>query len=446
MGEINISGAAPSGRNSGSSRPVSKKTIHDWQSIMNKIDALSRNVANESRAMKGLTVEKSAENIAAQPEAANREEAESSLDHKPVALSRAKNPPVSLEGIPADKLNKTNTQDTGKSFEGKEFTAILDNENEMTSGKKYNLKNSDLQSENTFFWDGSYRSRKFNVDDLNWSILNRRNNKWNEKITFIDKTVNGVEVQNKNGEVIAKFEKGKFFVKDKEVSMEKFQRYTSRRGDTMTVNYNPVISKIEHKNSIAGIKIEKEKMTPPDLSEQLLEASRKAQELFYLQQNATTKRIPAEVISKIEDISARLNCKPEDLMAVINAESSFNPKARNKRSGATGLIQFMPRTARGLGTSTEELRNMSTLEQLDYVEKYLQSIKRSVFSKNHKLTGAELYALIYLPKNAAKEELAHKGTKYYSHNRGLDKDNDGIISKDDLAAVIRSKYINVEIV
>ena len=77
MGEINISGAAPSGRNSGSSRPVSKKTIHDWQSIMNKIDALSRNVANESRAMKGLTVEKSAENIAAQPEAANREEAES---------------------------------------------------------------------------------------------------------------------------------------------------------------------------------------------------------------------------------------------------------------------------------------------------------------------------------------------------------------------------------
>ena len=94
-------------------------------------------------------------------------------------------------------------------------------------------------------------------------------------------------------------------------------------------------------------------MTPPDLSEQLLEASRKAQELFYLQQNATTKRIPAEVISKIEDISARLNCKPEDLMAVINAESGFNPKARNKRSGATGLIQFMPRTARGLGTSTE---------------------------------------------------------------------------------------------
>ena len=446
MGELNISGATPSGGNNGSSKSISKKTIRDWQSIMNRIDALSRNIANERRAMKGLAVEKNSESIAAQPDATKREVAEPSLDHKPVALSRAKNPQVSLKGISSDNLNKTNSQDTGKTFEGKEFSAILNNEIEPASGKKYNLKNSDLQSENTFFWDGSYRSRKFNVDDLHWSILNRRNNKWNEKFKFIDTTVDNVKVQNKDGEVIAKFENGKFFVKDKEVSLEKFQRYTSRRGDTMTINYNPVMGKIEHKNSIAGIKIEKEKMAPPDLSEQLLEASRKAQELFYQQQNAPTKRIPAEVIHKIEDISERLNCRPEDLMAVINAESGFNPKARNKRSGATGLIQFMPRTARGLGTSTEELRNMSTLEQLDFVEKYLKSIKRAVFPKDHELTGAELYALIYLPKNAAKEELAHKGTKYYSHNRGLDKDKDGVISKSDLAAVIRSKYINVEIV
>ena len=47
-------------------------------------------------------------------------------------------------------------------------------------------------------------------------------------------------------------------------------------------------------------------------------------------------------------------------------------------------------------------------------------------------------------KMRQKKNLHIRGTKYYSHNRGLDKDNDGIISKDDLAAVIRSKYINVE--
>lgn len=40
---------------------------------------------------------------------------------------------------------------------------------------------------------------------------------------------------------------------------------------------------------------------------------------------------------------------PEPLAKLINFESGFNPKARNPYTGAGGLIQFMPDTARSLG-------------------------------------------------------------------------------------------------
>lgn len=48
--------------------------------------------------------------------------------------------------------------------------------------------------------------------------------------------------------------------------------------------------------------------------------------------------------------------------AVIRHESGCNPAARNKRSGATGLGQLMPNTARGLGYrgSREGLHDVAT--------------------------------------------------------------------------------------
>lgn len=44
-----------------------------------------------------------------------------------------------------------------------------------------------------------------------------------------------------------------------------------------------------------------------------------------------------------------INCDPLHLRAVIEFESGWNPQARNAVSGARGLIQFMPATARSLG-------------------------------------------------------------------------------------------------
>lgn len=86
-------------------------------------------------------------------------------------------------------------------------------------------------------------------------------------------------------------------------------------------------------------------------------------------------------INKVKDISAKLGIDPNWLMAIMYWESAktFSPSIQNP-IGATGLIQFMPSTARGLGTSTSELKNMTAVEQLDWVYKYYSSYKNKLNS------------------------------------------------------------------
>src|SRR5690606_22727031 len=81
-------------------------------------------------------------------------------------------------------------------------------------------------------------------------------------------------------------------------------------------------------------------------------------------------KVSAEFRARLCEVAAALGVEPDYLMACIAFETgeTFRPDVRNAAgSGAVGLIQFMPATARGLGTSTEALARMSAVEQLDYV-------------------------------------------------------------------------------
>jgi len=81
-------------------------------------------------------------------------------------------------------------------------------------------------------------------------------------------------------------------------------------------------------------------------------------------------------VEKVKKISANLGIDPNWLMAIMYFESAgtFSPSITNN-IGATGLIQFIPSTAKGLGTSTSALKAMTAVQQLDYVEKYLKVYK-----------------------------------------------------------------------
>jgi len=88
-----------------------------------------------------------------------------------------------------------------------------------------------------------------------------------------------------------------------------------------------------------------------------------------------------DFVKKVREVSTRLDIDPNWLMAIMYWESAstFSPSIQNS-IGATGLIQFIPSTAIGLGTTTTALKNMSAVDQLDYVEKYLKVYKGKINS------------------------------------------------------------------
>lgn len=91
-------------------------------------------------------------------------------------------------------------------------------------------------------------------------------------------------------------------------------------------------------------------------------------QLLFIEKISSDERVKfTETLLKV---AAILKVNANWLMYIFNSESGVNPKAVNPNGGATGLIQFMPRTAIGLGTSTAKLKQMTATDQLYYVLKY----------------------------------------------------------------------------
>lgn len=150
-------------------------------------------------------------------------------------------------------------------------------------------------------------------------------------------------------------------------------------------------------------------------------------------------RVSQEFKDKVMQIADRLGVNPNFLMAVMSFESggTFSPSIKNAAgSGAVGLIQFMPATAAGLGTSTQALARMTAEEQLEFVAKYFAPFK------NKLKTIEDTYMAVLLPKAVGKGAdfvLFRKGTKAYQQNRGLDVNQDGTITAGEAAGKVRAR-------
>lgn len=101
---------------------------------------------------------------------------------------------------------------------------------------------------------------------------------------------------------------------------------------------------------------------------------------------------------RVRGISTMLGINPNHLMFVMWFETAhtLDHRIQNKKSLATGLIQFMPKTARSLGTSVARLRTMSNVDQLNYVYKYLLQFKCKDW--------LDLYCAIFWPKAIGKPD------------------------------------------
>ena len=157
-----------------------------------------------------------------------------------------------------------------------------------------------------------------------------------------------------------------------------------------------------------------------------------------------TKHLTNDFFEKVVTISKELECDPNDLMAVINLETagSFRASVQNKKSRATGLIQFMPETAKDMNTSIDALKNMSEVEQLDYVKKYLQDRKKAKGIEGQ-IDATTLYCFVFWPAAANKNdsyEIANnkdKNVKTYNWNKGLDYNKDKSLTRGDLAQRVK---------
>ena len=176
------------------------------------------------------------------------------------------------------------------------------------------------------------------------------------------------------------------------------------------------------------------------------------------------KKLGAEFLERVKLVAQNLKCDYKDLLAVLNSESSLNPQAgldrkTGKIKGAVGLLQFTNIAIEelnrryNLDLTKEKILKMTAVEQLDLVEKYLKIAKSRVFGENERLSAANLYAITFLPARANRLTLCTKGEKdsegrllrYYEKNQGLDLNNDGKITKGELAQRINNKRVNESI-
>jgi hypothetical protein len=148
-----------------------------------------------------------------------------------------------------------------------------------------------------------------------------------------------------------------------------------------------------------------------------------------------------DFVSKVNNVALQISANPDHLMNIMKFESGLDPAIVNSASGATGLIQFMPATARSLGTTTAQLGDMSGLDQMDFVSDY--------FSGSGPYDSAtDLYLKVFYPYAINQEgdyiigsevSLA-RAQQIAEQNPYFDKNEDGLVSKqsivDKMEAVI----------
>jgi hypothetical protein len=150
------------------------------------------------------------------------------------------------------------------------------------------------------------------------------------------------------------------------------------------------------------------------------------------------KKVGADFKTKLIAICTGLACDPSYLMAAMAFETgaTFSPTDQNPRSGATGLIQFLPSTAAGLGTSIEALAQMTAVEQLDYVKKYLNPFNGRMRSLS------DVYMSILFPVAVGKPDsyvLFAAPSTAYRQNAGLDVNHDGQVTKGEAASKVQAR-------
>lgn len=129
----------------------------------------------------------------------------------------------------------------------------------------------------------------------------------------------------------------------------------------------------------------------------------------------------ASVASDVVALGAEIGADPAWIANVIQFESSWNPRAVNPRSGASGLIQFMPATATALGTTVQAIRQMTAAQQWPFVRAYFARFRGRLNSQ------ADVFMAVFYPAAIGKGP-------GYTFSQRVQKANPGIRTAGDYTA------------
>ena len=109
--------------------------------------------------------------------------------------------------------------------------------------------------------------------------------------------------------------------------------------------------------------------------------------------------LPDLFFAGLRRLGESLSCEPLDLLAVMASQSGVRADAQHRISRATGLIQLMPTTLRGLGwvDGPDGFRRLSAVGQLPYVQRYFQP-----FVPHGLGSPGRLYQALFLPGTLAR--------------------------------------------
>ncbi|MBN9419323.1 MAG: peptidoglycan-binding protein [Candidatus Eremiobacteraeota bacterium] len=149
---------------------------------------------------------------------------------------------------------------------------------------------------------------------------------------------------------------------------------------------------------------------------------------------------------KVRDVAASLGADPNDLMAVMAAETggTFDPAERASKHGAVGLIQFTNTAINEMNKGLPKdqhltkagLEQMSFTEQMDHVQSYMQTMMDRYNGPANPSRG-DLYAAVFSPAlidNSDTSRIYGGNSKEYRANKSLDTNGDGQITRNELTA------------
>ena len=150
-------------------------------------------------------------------------------------------------------------------------------------------------------------------------------------------------------------------------------------------------------------------------------------------QAQTTTPLAPTFLAKAQQTAQRLGMPFNNFLAIMDFETggTFSPAVRNPQSKATGLIQFLPKTAEAMGTNIATLAQMTNEQQLDYVEQYFAPYKGSLGNLQ------DAYMAVLYPRAIGKAPttiLFRQGEEAYRQNAGLDTDKKGYVTVADAVA------------